>query len=759
MMYRLISLAVIYMLSGTAFAQSIPPIGQWREHLPWNNAIQVAVNGSTIVAATPYAMFFYNPGEGSFIRRSKVNGLHDIHTSAMAVDQKSGKTILAYRNGNVDVITTDDITNIPDLRISSVQGDKTVNRIIAKDNKAWLSTGLGVVLMDLDQYEVKSTWRPSASGSPIPVFGLAFYKDSIYVACSEGVRKLAARDDGANFKNWTTADPALTGKADHVLSDNNNLYVIFDNRILKWNGRTFSAFYSTAGKIISADIGTSGLLVSEIFSGAGRVLHLSESGSVIKIFQPPVLSYPEQALLVGSDAWIADRNNGLIRVSGNEAERVFPNSPINTASGEMKFIGNTLWAAAGSVNEAWNYQFNPNGLYRFQNEKWDGYNLYVYPKIDSLLDFVTITGQATTGSVYGGSYGGGLLEITKDGKLNIYKQNSPIQSAIGDPGSYRVSGLATDAASNVWISNFGAPNNILVKKADGRWLSFSVPFFHIENAVSQITIDSYDQKWIVSPKGNGLFLLNSGASIDNTGDDRWRYFRQGKTFGNLPSNIVFCTVQDKNGFIWVGTGKGIAVITCGQDAVNSNCDAVIPVVKQDNFAGYLFQDEEVLCMAVDGANRKWVGTRNGLWLISEEGDNVLYQFTTENSPLLANEINSLAVDPITGELFVATASGICSFRGTATAGGDTKSNVLVYPNPVPSGYGGIIGIRGLPDNSLVRITELDGRLVYQTRSQGGQATWNGKDYKGNRMASGAYLVLVSDGQNQERMVTKIFFIR
>ena len=752
-------LVFVFFISSVASAQSIPPIGQWREHLPWNNATQVAVSGSTIIAATPYALFFYEINEGRFTRRSKVNGLNDINTNAMALDPISGKTVLAYRNGNVDVITSDKVTNIPDLRISNVQGDKTVNRIIARDNKAWLSTGLGIILMDLNQYEVKSTWRPSTAGDPIPVFGVAFYKDSIYAACSEGVRKVAVKDDAANYRNWVNADPALTTKADHVLSDNSSLYTIAGNRILKWNGSVFNLFYTATGQIISADLGGADLLVSEIFSGKGRVVQVSPNGTVKKVFQSEIISYPRQTVMVGADAWIADQNNGLIRTNGSEAERVYPNSPINIASGEMKFIDQALWAAAGTVNEAWNYQFNPNGIYKYSNSNWEGYNLYVYPKMDSMLDFITITGQPATGSVYGGSYGGGLLEITKDGKLNIYKQNSPIQAAIGDPGSYRVSGLATDAASNVWISNFGGQKNIHVKKPDGQWRSFSVPFFHIENAVSQITIDEYDQKWIVSPKGNGLFVLNSGSNIDNAGDDSWRYFRQGKGSGNLPSNIVFCTVQDKNGFIWVGTGRGIAVITCGQDATKSNCDAVIPIVQQGNFAGYLFQDEEILCMAVDGANQKWVGTKNGLWLISEEGDKVLYQFTKDNSPLLANEINSLAIDPLTGEVFVATASGICSFRGTATSGTETHTNVLVYPNPVPSGYTGIIGIRGLADNSIVKITEQDGRLVYQTRALGGQATWNGKDYKGNRVSSGVYLVMIADEQNRERTVTKIFFLK
>lgn len=755
---RLTILLAIALLTRTATAQ-LPPIGQWREHLPWNNAIQVAAKGDTVIAATPYALFEYDRTGASFRRWSRMNGLSDIGVSAMALDPVSGKVVLAYRNSNVDILEGDKVVNIPDIRISNVQGNKQVNRVLASNNTAWLSTGLGVIVLDLSRHEVRATWRPSATGNAIEVYGITRYKDSIYVACAEGIRKLSLRDDGANFRSWQQADPAITTRTDHVLSDGNNLYAQYSNQLLKWNGSRFLPFYATTWRIVSADTSGTSILVSEEQQGRGRVVQLSASGTVVKTFQPKEMSYPRQSLLDGSEAWVADQNNGLLRTGGTDAERVFPNSPINIATGEMKFIDGALWAAAGSVNDAWNYQFNPNGLYRFRDEKWDGYNLYVYPKIDTVLDLITITGQQSTGNVYAGSYGGGLMEITPDGKLNIYKQNSPLRPAIGDPGSYRVSGLATDRQGNVWIANFGGDRNLHVKKADGQWLSFSIPFFHTENAVSQVTIDDYNQKWIVSPKGNGLFVLNSGENINSAGDDAWRFFRQGRGTGNLPSNVVYCTIQDRNGFIWVGTDKGIAVITCGPDATRSNCDAVLPVVQQDNFAGFLFQDEEVRCMAVDGANRKWVGTRNGLWLISEEGEKVIYRFTWENSPLLSNEINALVMDQQTGELFIATSSGICSFRGTATEGKEKATNVLVYPNPVPSGYSGTIGIRGLANNALVKITGPDGRLVYQARALGGQAIWNGRNQKGERVSSGAYLVFATDEQNIERVVSRIFFIR
>ena len=184
-----------------------------------------------------------------------------------------------------------------------------------------------------------------------------------------------------------------------------------------------------------------------------------------------------------------------------------------------------------------------------------------------------------------------------------------------------------------------------------------------------------------------------------------------------------------------------------------------PVVKNGNFAGYLFKGQEVRSIAVDGANRKWIATKNGVFLISADGEKIIYQFTEDNSPLLSNDVKKITIDGISGEVFFATQKGICSFRSTATEGAEKNEEVLVFPNPVPPGYAGTIAIRGLVNNAIVKITELDGRLVYQTKALGGQAVWDGKIYKGQKISSGVYLVLVSDEGRKERLATKIFFIQ
>jgi hypothetical protein len=182
-------------------------------------------------------------------------------------------------------------------------------------------------------------------------------------------------------------------------------------------------------------------------------------------------------------------------------------------------------------------------------------------------------------------------------------------------------------------------------------------------------------------------------------------------------------------------------------------------VQFDRFAGLLFGDEDVRTMAVDGANRKWIGSQNGVWLVSADGSKVIHRFSDRNSPLLNNMVHRIAVAPLTGEVFISTFDGICSFRGNATEAEASAGKVLVFPNPVPPGYSGMIAIRGLMRDGIVKITEPDGRLVYQTRALGGQAVWNGRNYRGERVSSGVYLVIAADDTGRERMVTKVFIVR
>ncbi|MBN8878648.1 MAG: hypothetical protein J0I32_13970 [Sphingobacteriales bacterium] len=744
--------------------QLTAPIGLWKEYLPYNSTIDVAAGNGKVFAATPYSLFSVTLADNSVERLSRVTGLSETGISAICYDNAQEKLFIAYSNSNIDILYRNDIINLPDIKRDNIIGDKTIYSIYPLEKNYYLSTGLGVVVIDGERYEVKDSWFIGNGGQQVKVNGFTSDATTFYAATEQGLKR-ASRNAAnlADHNQWETLSgnnglPA--GDCRNVLTVQNNLIAEAESKLWIWNGNNWTVWYQDEWPIISTTVAENKVLLCQLkANGESRVAILSSSGVMERaITQVEPLSSPRRAILLQNDPWLADQFGGLTHFTASSYEQYKPNSPEATASGEMTVYNNTFYATAGEVNEAWNYQYNGNGIYILKEGEWTNINRYRYTQIDTLLDYITIAIDPKDESIWAGSFGGGLLHITQPLSFSIIKAGV-LSPAIGDPGSYRVSGLAFDQDKLLWLSNYGAPQPLLAKKQDGSWLRFSIPFLLPENALTQIILDDDNYKWIVAAKSGGLLCYDPGGSVENTGDDHWKKFGTGAGNGNLPAADVLCIAKDKDGFIWVGTANGIGVIQCpGQVFTGQGCEAVWPVVKQGNFAGYLFNGQQVRSIAVDGANRKWVATDNGVWLISATGEEVIYQFTETNSPLLSNIVKKITINGQTGEVFFATAKGICSFRSTATEGAARNENVLVFPNPVPPGYSGTIGIRGLVNNAIVKITELDGRLVYQTRALGGQAVWDGKDYKGRRISTGVYLVLVSNDGRTENTAAKIVFI-
>lgn len=755
---------LLFFISTTCFAQNaFPPIGMWREHLPYQSAIDVTASDKKIYCATPYSLFTVNLLNREVERISKVAGLSETGINTIQFDAFSKKLFVAYSNSNIDVIDEKGIHNVPDLKRDNISGDKNIYQIFADNSLCYLSTGLGIIVLDADKFEIKDSWFIGNNGGYVKTNSFTKANGFFYAATEEGLKRLASGNSNpADFTNWQTVSgtnglSASSAKA--VVNFQNHIVVLQNDSLFVENGTTWNLFFTNAWPVVSINVSENKLLVCERqTNGNSQVLTLNNNGSVQQIIQQPsTLSFPKNAISVNGDYWIADLLSGLVHCSANNHETYRLNSPADIGLGAMTVYNGAFYQTAGTVNGSWNYLYNRSGFFKLGAD-WFNYNKYSYPQLDSMLDFITIAIDPRDESIWAGSYGGGLAHFKGNNQLEIFKQNSPLQQTVGDPGSYRVSGLAFDADNNLWISNFGSDKQLHVLKNNGIWQSFSAPFYLNINAAAQIVVDDVNQKWITSPLGNGLIVFNDNNTIDNLADDKWKLLKQGSGLGNLPSSEVLSIAKDKSGYIWVGTSDGVGVIQCSQQIFQSGCEAIWPVINEGNFANYLFKGEAVKSIAVDGADRKWMATSSGAWLVSAEGDKVIYHFTEDNSPLLSNDVRSIAIDGKTGEVFFATSKGISSFRGTATEAAETKNNVLVFPNPVSAAYHGTIGIKGLPENSIVKITETNGRLVYQTRALGGQAVWNGKDYKGQQVSSGIYLVIAEDENKQEKTVSKIVFI-
>lgn len=748
--------------------QQVPPIGLWREHLPYKGTIDLAQGNGKIYAATPYSLFAVNISDNSIERMSRVTGLSETGISTIAYDGNNEKLFIAYANSNIDIIYRNDIINLPDIKRDDIIGDKRIYNIYTLGKNYYLSTGLGVIVIDGERYEVRESWFIGSGGNQVKVNGFASDAGFFYAATDEGLKRAPINAPNlADHNSWqllSGSNGLAAGPCQNTFLVNNKLVVQKSDSLFSWNGNSWNLFYQDGWPIVNSTVSENRISLCQAkTSGEARVIVLDANANIVRtLAQVAPVSSPRKAILVQNETWLADQFQGLAHFSGSSYEQYQPNSPEATASGELTVSKGVFYGTAGEVNEAWNYQYNGNGIYVLKEGEWNNINRYRYSQIDSLLDYITIAIDPADETIWAGSYGGGLLHVKAGPTFEIFKQGV-IGPAVGDPSSYRVSGLSFDFNNNLWVSNYGALQPLLVRKPNGSWTKFTIPYLLTENALSQLITDDNDYKWIVAAKGGGLICFDHASTIDNIGDDHWKKYGSGAGNGNLPMGDVLSVAKDKNGFIWVGTSNGIGVIQCPAEVfTGGGCEAIWPIVKQGNFAGYLFNGEEVRAIAVDGANRKWVATKNGAWLISATGEEVIYQFTETNSPLLSNDIKKLAIDGKTGEVFFATAKGICSFRGTATDGGSENSNVMVFPNPVPPGYSGTIAIRGLVNNAIVKITELDGRLVYQTNALGGQAIWDGRDYKGRGISTGIYLVLISNDPNVStktgKAAAKIVFV-
>jgi hypothetical protein len=302
-------------------------------------------------------------------------------------------------------------------------------------------------------------------------------------------------------------------------------------------------------------------------------------------------------------------------------------------------------------------------------------------------------------------------------------------------------------------------NNLHKLSPGGEWESFSLTSVTGDN-VGKLIVTRNDDKWIQVPRGKDAYVVNAdGSEIKRLLVTS--YFNNGQQEITNRMNDVYCLTEDREGAIWIGTSKGVAVYNSPRRIwEEGNLYAIQPSLDlNDGLYHPLLETEMITAIAVDGANRKWIGTQNsGVYLVSETGENEILNFNSENSPLLSNNITALAINQISGEVFIGTSEGLISYKGDAIAGKDTYAGVYVYPNPVRETWDGPVTITGLVEDTDIKITDISGNLVHQSKSLGGQAVWDGKNLNGNRVKTGVYLVFCTDSFGEQTHIEKLLFI-
>jgi hypothetical protein len=408
--------------------------------------------------------------------------------------------------------------------------------------------------------------------------------------------------------------------------------------------------------------------------------------------------------------------------------------------------------------------YNGDGLFSFINEEWVTHNKSNTPFLDSIYDFITVkVNPANPANAFAGSWSRGIVEFNNQSLTHVYDaSNSTLTSnqPYGPNYRIRVGGICFDDNGNLWVTNSGVNTALNVKKSVGGWKSFNFSGYVSNSEVGNLIIDKNNYKWIILPRNNGILVFDDNNTIDDISDDHIKKLSTATGNGALPSNNVYSIALDNDGEVWVGTDKGIAVFYNPENVFSgNNFDSQQILVDQEGFIQPLLESEIVTTIAIDGDNRKWIGTqRAGVFLMSADGTEQLIHFTEDDSPLFSNTITCISIDQKTGEVFFGTDKGIISYKGTATKGDTEYTDVVVYPNPVTEDYNGYIAIKGLVTNADVKITDISGTLIYQTIAEGGQAVWNGKNYNGDRAKTGVYLVFCSNSDGSKTLVTKIMIV-
>lgn len=775
--FLLISVA---MLSG--FPQ--PVIGEWTDYQSYAHAKNVVDTGDKIYCVTEGGLFSYNKTDNSIQKMSGINGLSDAGVQRLAYSKENNLLLIAYQNANIDLMIGTEVFNLSDIKRKQIPADKTINSVLFAGNLAYLSCGFGIVVINLERKEIKDTYFIGQEGAYVNVQGMATDGTFLYAATTNGIYKaLASEPNLQNYTNWVRQTN---------ISHSNNKF----SKIINFNGKIIANYTTDNDEWASdemyqldangwnrflpgvqyvSDVTSTGNFL--VISGRDEVFVYNEKFELVKyvprfLFEGnnvDILSSRGAVLDDQNILWIADGNNGLIKV-GTQTERIVPEGPIDNKIFSLTINGNDLWVASGGHDSKWD-NINNNPQFQLNREgKWSVFDSKVFPvpnKPNNFQDMVCITvDPKDPDHVFAGSWGGGVLEFKSGKFIKRYDNfNSTLQTALPETPYepyVRIGGMAFDSKENLWITNADVAKVLSVYQTDGTWKAFELSGIANILKIGKVVVTQNDDKWILVPRGKGheLYALNSTNDVSK--EQRVvAYFTNGKEELYTKMNDVYSMVEDKKGELWVGTSIGVAVFSNPQKIWEDNqMYATRPGLNlPDGNFHPLLEKETVTAIAVDGANRKWFGTKNsGIFLISEDGETEIEHFDSDNSPLPDNNISDIAINQHTGEVFIGTGAGLISYMGQATESNEEFTDVYVYPNPVRETYDGPIVVKGLVENTDMKITDISGNLVYKTTSLGGQAIWDGKNLNGNRCKTGVYLVFMNDASGNKTKMTKLLFI-
>ena len=783
-MVKKIVVLLFYLLPLFQNAQDFSAL--WEGHFSYYNIKDVVKGNSKIYAASENAIFSLNTETNEIEELTTINGLSGENISTIYYSEFYELLIIGYENGLIEIAfdNDDNILTVVDIvdKPTIPPTDKRINHFNAYENVVYIATNYGISAFDLERLEFGDTYLIGNAGTQVQVKQTAIFNGSIYAACFQGngLRKaLLSNPNLIDFQNWQTIS---TGDFVAVEANEDKLYTIRTNRrIYEVVNDVLSEQFLYASLPVEMQAVDGNLVVT---TNNNVFVYDSGFNLISQVSVDSVFNTKYNAASIDSEfIYMGTQDFGILKtpiLNPISFEEIHPECPLRNNTFSVYSNFGSVWTTYGDFTIFYNPSpFRNYGLSHLQDDNWTNISK------DSIFNSRNLNTIAINPfnpeQVFVSSFQDGILEINNNEPSILLSQtNSGLESLIlpGSPNfiSLRLSGLTFDANGLLWsitsllkepLKSFNPSNN--------QWRSYD--FSEIINNPINDNLGFNDV--VIDPSTGTKFIASFSKGVigfnENNGNQLLKNISEEDA--NLPTKSVRALAVDNRSQLWIGTHSGLRVLyNTSNFFTDDNVTTEEIIILEDGIAKELLADQFVSDIKVDGSNNKWIATiGSGIFYLSSDGQQTIFHFTTSNSPLPSNNVNDISIDNSNGTVYMATDRGLVSFRSGGSSPNEDLQSAYAYPNPVRPGFDIVeqkVKIKDISENINIKITDIEGNLVAEAQSRtnqrysgynleidGGTAFWNGKNLANNIVASGVYLVMLSDLDTFETRVLKLMIIR
>ena len=765
---------ILFLISFSSFSQT-DFSDKWEDFYSYNNVKDFVLVNNDVYALTDNAVFTYNISTTVTNKLSSINGFSGETTSSIIFNNANNRLVIGYETGLIEVLKEDNSIHISaDIVNFNQSGEKTINHISQFNNMLYLSTPFAIVEYDVAKLEFGDTFFIGANSTSVRVNETLIIGNQIFAATENGLYQADLTNPNLiDFNNWTLL---FSGSFSSITRFNNQTYISSTSNIYRINGSNLEAVKTLSSTILSLKNNSQYLVAA-----TEREASVYNS-TLTEIFKtsPTITNdyHLNSANLIGNTLFLNTKEFGILQtaITAQSFTEIHPKGPLTNSVFSMASLNNNIWFVYGGYNSAYVPIGNLKGFSHFNGTNWintpftstfpvlDLVNISIDPSHDNRV-FISSFSQTSSGNILSG---GGLLEVIDDKITTFYNsQNSPLEDLFPtNPNliTTRINGTVFDNQGNLWITDALAANKLKKLNTNGTWQTFDLRSLQTNSAeeLNTIKIDNTNSLWI-GTRRNGVYVYNENG-------DRKRALTTEPTKGSLPHANVRAVAVDSNNRIWLGTQSGMVVFNNASGLFDASIYDTEPIIiLDDGIPKKLLGDQTINTITIDGADNKWFGTDNGGVLYTNpNGQKTLASFNKDNSPLPSNKILKITVDTSSGKVFFATDKGVVAYNSNVASFGDELVEVYAYPNPALKNHQTVTidGKNGnhLPKGTNVKILDVAGNLVFETnviegqQVNGGKVVWDKRNLAGNKVASGVYIVLLSNEDATETSTTKIAII-